>query len=286
MGTTKLLSVFAFSALILLSGCQSSNLIDLNSNYIDLVKQQNEIGGLVINGLGETDAETIRSGLQVQFANIGDQAMKAAEQARAGADKIKARRNEASYLSLATRSYLSSGRIADHKAVEPSRRGIRACDDLTGLQSLPTTCGYFHIALFVGAYNEAIRSVRPIFSRALSLKPGQKLATADGRALEAAVGKIVAQLKGLTETGADSRKINWADAAQGLRTNFNTQQNKFLCNAFRLQARIINAASDSSWNAADVQRKTKKINDDWVRELSKRPSGFRRGRDCKGSARL
>jgi hypothetical protein len=215
--------VSALVAATLLAGCQSANLIELNNQYIDLIKQQNEIAGLVDNGLGPTDATAIRTGIRDQFANIGDEALKIATDAAAktrnattDTDKIKARRNEASFLSLAVRSYLSSGEIADHKVVPPCERGIHACQSLTGLQGLPTTCGYFHIAQFVGIHNEAIRKARPVLSRARALKAGQKLPTVDGRSLEASINAVIAQLSALTDTGGNSEKINWADAGKGL----------------------------------------------------------------------
>jgi hypothetical protein len=287
MSTTTKKLVFTIAVATVLSACQSANLIELNNQYINLVKQESEIDGLVNNGLGAADAATIRTGIHSEFANIGDLAMKSADKAEAAtknagleADKVKSRRNEASYLSVAVRSYLSSGRIADHKMVTPARRGIATCRGLTGLQGLPTTCGYFHISRHVGAYNETIRAIRPVFGRALALKPGQRLSTADGKALEIAYNSVVAQLKALTDTGDDPKKINWTEAAKGLRTNFNTQQNKILCNAIRLQARIINALSDATWIASEIQIKTKKIYDDWVKELTKRPVGFDRRRDC------
>lgn len=288
----KRLVVVAATATLLL-GCQSANLIDLNSKYINLVKQQSEIDALVKNGLGPADAATMMTGIQTQFANIGDEAIKSAEQAaaatgnaRSDTDKAKARRNEASFLSVAVRSYLSSGKIADHKVVAPSERGIRACRGLTGLQRLPTTCGYFQIVQHVGAYNETIRTIRPVIGRALALKTGQKLSTVDGKALEASMRNVIAQLKALTETGNDPKKINWREAAEGLRTNFNTQQNKFLCNGIRLQARIINAASDPTWNAPETQIQTKIIFDDWIQKLNNRPVKFSRSRDCRNQTPL
>jgi hypothetical protein len=279
---------FAAAAATVLLGCQSANLIDLNNQYINLFKQQGEIDGLVKNGLGPAESATMRTGIRTQFANIGDEAMKSAaaaetatKNAKSEADKVKSLRNEASYLSVAVRSYLSSGQVADHKVVAPAARGIAACRGLTGLQGLPTTCGYFHIAGHVGAYNETIRNIRPVFSRALALKAGQTLSTTEGKALEAATNRILAQLKALTDTGADPKKINWAEAGKGLKTNFNTQQTKFLCNAIRLQARIINAASDPTWKAPEIQNKTKKNNDGWIKELNSRPVKFNRSRDCK-----
>lgn len=279
--------VAAIGAAILLTGCQSADLIELNNKYIALIQQQSEIERLVKNGLGPADAETMRTGIHIAFANIGDKAMKNADAAEtvtknaAAPDKVRSRRNEASFLSVAARSYLSSGEIADHKVVAPSERGIAVCRGLTGLQSLPTTCGYFHIARHVGAYNETIRKIRPVFDRALALQENQKLPAADGKALEAAVGNVITELEALTETGSDPGKINWSEAGKGLRTNFHTQQNKFLCNAIRLQARIINAASDPTWKAPAIQRKTKSMNDRWVEELKRRPGGFERSRDCK-----
>ncbi len=279
--------IFAAAAIVLWA-CQSANLVELNSKYINLIKQQSEIDGLVKKGLGPADAATMRTGIGTEFANIGDQAMKSADKAEAvtrnaksEAEKVKSRRNAASYLSVAVRSYLSSGAIADHKIVTPAQRGIRACGGLTGLQGLPTTCGYFHIARHVGAYNETIRNIRPIFSRARALKAGQSLSTADGKALESAFNGIIARLKALTDTGGDADKISWAAAAKGLRTNFNTQQNKFLCNAIRLQARIINADSAATWIASEIQMKTKTIYDNWIRKLNARPVKFDRRRDCK-----
>jgi len=287
--------VAGFVVVASLAGCQSATLIELNNNYINLTHQMNEVGGLEAEGLGPADAETTRTSIRNDFANNGDAAMESADAAKSMTDsvqpsgeKAKARRNEVSFLSVAVRSYLSSGAVADFKMGEPAARGLEVCENLKGIEGLPTMCGYFYIARHVGVQNENIRKVRPVINRAKALMGENKLSAEDGKLLARAFDNVIKQFDALSDLGdsGPSAPIKWADVVSGLRTHLERQRTIFLCNARIIRGRIIDSKPGNGWDPARQKAETGQVYADRRAKLQSRPGGFDDVADCRSNPQL
>tara|TARA_R110002110_G_scaffold414147_1_gene643160 strand:+ start:17042 stop:17845 length:804 start_codon:yes stop_codon:yes gene_type:complete len=235
----------------LLSACASSNLIDLNNRYADLIHQKIEMEDLANKQpFSKADAAATQEGIQIQFADLGDLALKAAEDAERQDDK-------ASFAYAAIRSYISSGPVKDFAITEASGIGLAACGQLNGegtagLARLPTTCGYFRIAEQVGINNELVRSRKSLKARTLD----GPLPNADGPTVEMLANSFMGVFEGLTaleDAGPDI--IDWQNADQGLKAYLIDQLEIAFCNAQFARALVSDVSAGSGWDGNDADGK-------------------------------
>lgn len=210
------------SWLCLLAGCASVKLINTNQEFVSLMQQSAEAERLREAGTLDPPAfDTAMEGLRVSFAANGDEAARAARAAETDQSK-------ASLFNVAVRSYLKSGALGDAEIPTIAREGINACSRMSGLDALPTTCGYFYIVIPQAVNNEWQRKVAVIKRKEKGLSIDENLSVADGEMLVEAAGQFFKQLTMLTDAEGD---IDFGNAGENLRSSFTRQQDIFFCNA-------------------------------------------------------
>ncbi|MEM7361226.1 MAG: hypothetical protein AAF431_19235 [Pseudomonadota bacterium] len=251
---------------IAFTGCSSLKLLDSNKQFVSLMQQSQEADRLrkadVIDAIAY---EATIEGLQTDFANNGDQAVKAAESAKTDAAK-------ASLLNVATRSYLNSDGLRDQQLLASADAGIEACSRLTGLNALPTTCGYFHIVIPQAVSNEWRREVEDIKRRQATLTPQEMLTVEEGKTLVAAAKGFISQLEALEDA---QRRINFDISGENLKTHFSRQQEILFCNA---QGALISLGlvveSGENWNRAEEERGARVLLQEQKSKLKAREGGL------------
>jgi hypothetical protein len=251
-----------------LLGCASVNLINANQEFTSLMQQAAQAERLLNDHtFDQASYESAMEGLQLAFANNGDVAVKAA--AAATTDQSKA-----SLLNVAARSYLKSGPVAETKIPAIADEGLATCSRLSGLDALPTTCGYFHIVVPQAINEDWARQVDAIKAREPMFAGQQPLSVADGKLLVRATEAFFAQLDALSSV---ENKLDLASAGEGLTKVFYNQQNIFFCNAQSalISLRLVVEAADG-WNRAAEESRLRSNESTHLAELRSRPVGFER----------
>ncbi len=235
MALSSHIRIAAIGMAMLLSACESSTLLELNSNFVAL-SEAHVASASRLRGDNGPDAASFSAAfenVQVAFAENGDKAVVAAKMAESAQMKV-------SFLNIAVRSYLKSGPVADHKIVDLTRQGIGLCktEALSGLNSLPVTCGYFHLVGPQAVANAELRSVKFLESKAKRLdvlrqanrleKEKAKLSISEGIELDKSARSILDQIESLDKS---RNKINWDAVDPNFKIIFDRQSDIFICNA-------------------------------------------------------
>lgn len=227
-----------------LSACGSVNLIDLNNNFAQLSAQAADAERRHDGGaLNDVEHESLIEVNRQSFAENGDMAVEAAGEADSP-------RSKASFLNVAVRSYLQSGAVGDSKIPDLVDQGLEACKDpsLQGLDGLPVTCGYFHLAIPQAINNETLRSVEALNRKAVAKQVSggpRPLSAADGQALNEAFDRFLAQIEAIE---AAREKIALGDADPRFAQAIQRQKQIFFCNAFSTLALFGRAESGPDWD--------------------------------------
>lgn len=263
--------VLGMVLLFALGGCSSVSLVEGNRDFVALVQQSNEAKRLHEAGtLDDASYESANEGYRTAFAEAGQKAVAAAE--KADSDQAKA-----SFLNLAVRNYLLAGPAGEVEVPTLSEEGLAVCgkETMQGLNGLPVTCGYFHIATAQAVNNEWARKVAGIkreAARARRRSPPEKLDSAKGLELERAHEAFLGQL---VELEGNEQKIDWDNAPQRFREVFNRQQNIVYCNA-EIAVLLLSdvVPSGAGWDRAAVQSSLEKAEADARRMLEAREGGL------------
>ena len=261
--------------LALLGACGAATLIQLNTTFVDLSKNNSDLESMrKSGGLAELNYEAAVEGLRQRFAENGDAAVDAAKKADKAAAKV-------SFLNVAARSYLESGPVADGKIPTISDEGRTLCqgDELKGLNALPTTCGYFYIVDAQAISNEQTRSQKALVRAAAAARAkGGELSVESAK-------RIVATFRGYGEArkvlAGGEGKIDWVNASPELRTVFLRQQDLIYCNAADVPLLLPDAPQTGpDWDRHKADEEMTAALGQWIAALRQRPGGFDRAKAC------
>jgi hypothetical protein len=197
--TTKVLrTVLGLVLITALGACEATSLMELNTNFDQLVEQAEEHETLISpsskNAIeNEMEYAMLMEVNQESFAANGHAALAAAEE-------TDDPRNEASFLNLAARSYLKSGPVAEARVPDIAERGISLCktDAFKGLNALPVTCGYFHIVVPQAVANKINRDLLSLARKARDnreISDTPPLSANDGRLLQNSIRDVLLEVE-------------------------------------------------------------------------------------------
>lgn len=292
INTPKLVALVGIG--IILSACEtvdvvqeSSSLIGLNKDFVALVDQLEKAEELLdqqqLDNEGYSYAtEGIRSELQENGSKAEEEYAKTTRP-----------RMQASFISVAVRSFLKSGYDKNSKVLALADTGKGICENsgLRGSDGLPTTCGYFYAAQWQAYSNSALRDLKQVL-RAVE----KVVADADallpmsyGKKLEKVFDDFVYALQKLTE---EERLIIVPEADGLLTTFFYRQQDIFFCNARRALRNLayvgvddVGVSSNDDWDLKKVSKRLSKVDKEESKKLANRGVKFPRDTCLKlGSA--
>ncbi|WP_169545120.1 hypothetical protein [Sneathiella aquimaris] len=283
----KILKKLVFvTVFLMLQGCQATTLLDLNKDYVTLAEQQAKNQHYSKDGVPYHEQELVTEAYGLELEQLALKALESADEAASDAksasdaqERNSALRNEASFLNVSVRSYLSSGKVADHNVVSVANRGVDVCAGLKGLEGLPTTCGYFHIVKMVALNNELARKTRALLRKAALLNQGEKLTVEEGKILLGAHTGSVAAIVQL-EKLRSGNTINWQEASKGLHDYLIDEQINLLCNAITYRGRILDAKAGDGWDPLTVLEETRPAFNEVREALKTEPQEFNRQTDC------
>lgn len=272
----KLLFVIALAGLV--TGCgstkvikQSVDLNNLNKKFTNLVSATNEAATFrddaELDGIGYASAI---EGYQFEFEENGNNA-------KAKADKAKTAGMKVSFLSVAARSYLKSGAVADKAAIAMASDGKDLCKPdgvLVGSNALPTTCGYFHTVEAQALNNANVREHTKVKRqiRKILRDPNGTLDEQSSRKLETIFNDFIYTLVLLSDNRAN---IVRPDADKSVEAFFHRQQDIMYCMANMARVDLAYAVKqDGDWNLNAVKKALRTQQDQYAAELRKRSVKF------------
>lgn len=250
---------------LLLMGCESARLLNANQQFTSLMQQEAQAKQLLNDQtLDETAYDSALEGLRVEFAENGDVAATAARSATTDQSK-------ASLFNVAARSYLKSGALADSKIPAIADEGLDACSRMSGLETLPTTCGYFFVVVPQAVSNDWTRQVDAVKRRANALPNDGTLSVEDGKLLVRAAEGLFGQLDALSSA---EQKID-RNAGENLTKSIHIQEDKIFCNARSalISLRLV-VETGEGWNRTNEEARVRVTERAHREALQQRPGGF------------